>query len=223
MEEAVRDERGNSGGAFSRNVFDQFDWMADITIPYREPDRALFFWGEDGVTNAQLENWPVTVALSACRFLAHFLSITSYYGTKGLVNATRDELVTKFGLDPEDAWDRCNASWQLVCYGLRDFHGALSGLLTARDDESPKIFVLVSPMHYWSIHEATRWFPLAFPDLEEEYFCQLDEGLGFAKEFLDALDWDHRSLRALDGTLSPYLNLWPLSEVAAQYEAKAAR
>jgi hypothetical protein len=89
--------------------------MADITIPFEEPDRALFFWAQEGLIEAQLESWPLPVAMSACQFLSHFLTIASYYGNQGLVNASRDDLIARFALDSEEAWSRANASWQIIC------------------------------------------------------------------------------------------------------------
>jgi hypothetical protein len=206
-----------------RGNLDQFGWMADITIPYAEPDRALFFWEQDGLLNAHFESWPVSVALSACRFLSHFLTITSYYGNQGLVNASRDDLIAKFSLESEDAWSRCNAGWQIICYGLRDFQGTLSGLLMAHDETIPKLIVLVSGLHYWAIHEAARCFPRAFAKIDEKRFCTVDEALAIAQDFLTALDWENRSLKAFDNILSPYMNLWFVSDIAADYGAEVCR
>lgn len=207
-----------------REGLDASNWMADITIPFEEPDRALFFWEQEGLIEAQLESWPVTVAMSACRFLSHFLTIASFYGNEGLVNASRDDLIARFALDSEEAWSRANASWQIICYGLRDFQGMLSGLLTAHDQAQPKLIVLASSLHYWAIHEAVRCFPRGFPNLDEKHFCNVEEVLGFAQEFLNALDWENRSLKAFDEVLSPYMNVWFVSDIAEEaYGAKADR
>jgi len=197
--------------------------MADISIPFEEPDRALFFWKDEGLIEAQVESWPASVALSACRFLSHFLTVASYYGNQNLVSASRDDFIAGFGLDAEDAWSRANASWQIICYGLRDFQGMLSGLLTAHDQVQPQLIVLVSGLHYWAIHEAARCFARGFPQLDEKHFCKAEEVLGLANEFLIALDWENRSLKAFDDVLSPYLNVWFISDIAREYADKADR
>ena len=197
-----------------REGLDPSNWMADITIPFEEPDRALFFWAQEGLIEAQLESWPLHVAVSACQFLSHFLTIASYYGNQGLVNASRDDLIARFALDSEEAWSRANASWQIICYGLRDFQGMLSGLLMAHDQAQPKLIVLASSLHYWAINEAARCFSRGFPKVDEEHFCNVEGVLGFAQDFLIALDWENRSLKAFDEVLSPYMNVWFVSDIA---------
>ena len=50
---------------------DKSNWMADITIPLKNPMGSVFL-GAEGLIEAQLESWPLTVAMSACRFLRIF-------------------------------------------------------------------------------------------------------------------------------------------------------
>jgi hypothetical protein len=205
-----------------REHLDRFNWMADTTIPEAEPDRAIFFWRCEGLVDVHPESWPLPAALSACRFLSYFLSLASYHGNHGLVNASSEKLVAQFGLEKADAWNRANVSWQIICYGLRDFQGALSGLLMAHDEGKPTLTVLVSGVHYWAIHEATCCLPAGFPEVDPEHFCPVEEALALALDFLIALDWENRALRAFDDSvLSPYLNLSFVSDVAAAYEAEA--
>lgn len=204
-----------------REHLDPFNWMADATIPEAEPDRAIFFWPHEGLVDVQPESWPLTAALSACRFLSYFLSLASYYGNQGLVNASREELVAQFGLENEDAWNRANVSWQIICYGLRDFQGALSGLLLAHDEANSALIVLASGVHYWAIHEAARCLPRAFPKVDEQHFRTVEEALAQAQEFSVALDWENRSLKAFDDVLSPYMNLSFVSDIAAAYDPEA--
>jgi hypothetical protein len=199
-----------------------FNWMADTTIPKAEPDRAIFFWAHEGLVDVHLESWPLPAALSACRFLSCFLSLTSYYGNQGLVQTSMEKLEGQFGLEKADAWSRAHVSWQIICYGLRDFQGALSGLLLAHDESQPALTVLASGVHYWAIHEAVRCLPGSFPELDPRHFCSTKEALALAHDFLTALNWEARSLKAFDEqALSPYMNLSFVSDIAADYEAEA--
>jgi hypothetical protein len=200
---------------------DFFNWMADTTIPEAEPDRAIFFWGHEGLVDVHPESWPLSAALSACRFLSCFLSLASYYGNRGLVDASREKLETQFGLEKADAWNRAQVSWQIICYGLRDFQGALSGLLLAHDESKPAVTVLASGVHYWAIHEAVRCLPRSFPEVDPQHFCSVEEAVVLAQDFLTALDWETRTLKAFDEpALSPYMNLTFVSDIAVEYEAE---
>jgi hypothetical protein len=202
-----------------REYLDPFNWMADTTIPEAEPDRMIFFWPHEGLLDVHPESWPLPAALSACRFLSYFLSLASYYGNHGLVNVSRDKLVAQFDLEEADAWNRANVSWQIICYGLRDFQGALSGLLMAHDESKPALRVLASGVHYWAIHEAARCLEEGFPEVDPERFRSVEEAMALAEDFLNALDWESRALRAFDDSLlSPYMNLSFVSDVAAAYE-----
>jgi hypothetical protein len=201
-----------------RELLDPFNWMADTTIPEAEPDRAIFFWEEEGLVDVHLENWPLPAALSACRFLSYFLSLASYYGNQSLVDVSREDLVAQFGLEDADAWNRANISWQIICYGLRDFQGALSGQLMTHDEAKPTLTVLASGVHYWAIQEAARCLPRGFPEVDPRHFRSVEEALELAQEFLTALDWESRSLKAFDDrVLSPYMNLSFVSDIAASY------
>ena len=93
----------------------------------------------------------------------------------------------------------------------------------AHDQAQPKLIVLASSLHYWAIHEAARCFPRGFPNLDKNHFCNVEEVLGFAQDFLDALDWENRSLKAFDEVLSPFMNVWFVSDIAEAYGTKADR
>jgi hypothetical protein len=204
-----------------REHLDRFNWMADITIPEAEPDRMIFFWRHEGLVDVHPESWPLPAALSACRFLSYFLSLSSYYGNRGLVDVTRVKLVAQCGLEKADAWNRANVGWQIICYGLRDFQGTLSGLLMAHDETDPALMVLASGVHYWAIHEAASCLSAGFPEVDPERFCPVDKAKVLAQDFLIALDWENRSLRAFDGPiLNPYMNLSFVSDIAAAYESE---
>ena len=205
-----------------RAHLDRFNWMADTTIPEAEPDRMIFFWRYEGLLDVHPESWPLPAALSACRFLSYFLSLSSYYGNRGLVNVTREKLVVQCGLEKADAWNRANAGWQIICYGLRDFQGALSGLLMAHDEAIPALTVLASGVHYWAIHEAASCLSGGFAEVDPEHFCPVEEAVALTQDFLTALDWENRALRAFDDSmLSPYMNLSFVSDIAAAYESEA--
>jgi hypothetical protein len=213
---------GHMNNSSEREHLDRFNWMADTTIPEAEPDRMIFFWRHEGLLDVHPESWPLPAALSACRFLSYFLSLSGYYGNRGLVEVTRAKLVAQFGLEKADAWKRANVGWQIICYGLRDFQGALSGLLMAHDEAEPELTVLASGVHYWAIHEATNCLTGGFPAVDSKHFWPVEDGLALARDFLTALDWENRSLKAFDvHVLSPYMNLSFVSDIAAAYEAEA--
>ena len=84
----------------------------------------------------------------------------------------------------------------------------------AHDQAQQKLIVLASSLHYWAIKEAARCFSRGFPKVDEEHFCNVERVLGFAQDFLIALDWENRSLKAFDEVLSPYMNVWFVSDIA---------
>jgi hypothetical protein len=54
--------------------------------------------------------------------------------------------------------------------------------------------------------------------VDPRHFRSVEEALELAQEFLTALDWENRSLKAFDDrVLSPYMNLSFVSDIAASY------
>ena len=103
-----------------------------------------------------------------------FFDLSSYYGNQGLVNVTREKLMAQFGLEEADAWNRANVSWQIICYGLRDFQGTLSGLLMAHDEAQPNV-------NRFGLERALLGHPRggqlftgeAFRTVDQNHFCTL--------------------------------------------------